>query len=491
MPSSAHLAFDLGAGSGRVLLGLLQDDRLTVRELYRFPNEMLPIREHLHWDLFGLFKQIKEGLRLCAHEIDISPTSVGVDTWGVDFGLLARDGSVLGLPHTYRDPRTEGAMDSFFQRVPRERVYELTGIQFLPFNTLFQLEAMVRDNSPLLAVATDLLFMPDLFHYLLSGEKVTEFTFATTSQLYNSKKGDWDEQLLHALYLPQYLFQDIVAPGSVIGTISDEIARETGFAAAPLVAVATHDTGSAVAAVPAEGDDWAYISSGTWSLMGVEMPQPIINEEARTMNFTNEGGVGGAYRVLKNITGLWLLQECRRVWSHEREVDYDELTERAAEAAPFVSLIDVDDPAFLNPPDMPAAIAEYCRRTNQPAPESVGATVRCILESLALKYRWVLEQLWALRPQRINRLHVIGGGAQNELLCQFTAEAAGLPVLAGPVEATAIGNLLVQAMALEEVTSPAHLREVVRNSFEVTRYEPRQHLLWQDVWERYQDLKPK
>ena len=296
-----YLAFDLGAGSGRGVLGELEDGKLSIRELSRFPNGMIDVLDHLHWNIFGLFERIKDGLRLCAQEPGDPPESIGIDTWGVDFGLLGSDGGILGLPYGYRDSRTDGAMDSFFEKISRDRVYELTGIQFLPFNSLFQLEAMVRDSSPLLDIATDLLFIPDLLHYLLTGIKKTEFSFATTSQLYNPITSNWEDELLAALGLPKSLMQEIVQPGTTLGKTTPEIARETGFAPTPLVAVATHDTGSAVAAIPAEGHEWAYISSGTWSLMGVEIKTPIITEQALDLNFTNEGGVEGTFRFLKNI----------------------------------------------------------------------------------------------------------------------------------------------------------------------------------------------
>jgi len=489
MPARAFLAFDLGAESGRALLGRLEGKQLTVREISRFPNNMLSLRGRLHWNVFRLFEHVKDALRTVARE-GAAVDSVGLDTWGVDFALLARDGSVLGLPFAYRDPHTTGAMDSFFRKVPREEVYARTGIQFLPLNSLFQLEAMARDRSPLLEAATDLLFIPDLLHYFLSGVKKTEFTFATTSQLFNPTTRDWDDRLLDALGLPRSLFQQVVEPGTIIGSLSKEIGAETGFAPLPLVAVATHDTASAVAATPAEGDDWAYLSSGTWSLMGIETRAPIITDEARRANFTNEGGVAGTFRVLKNITGLWLLQQCRRAWSSEREVSYDELIGAASEAPPFVSLVDPDDPTFLNPPDMPAAVRAFCRRTGQPDPASMAATVRCVLESLALKYRFVLEQLRRLRAEPIRRIHVIGGGAKNTLLCQFTADATGVPVHAGPVEATAIGNLLVQAVALGQIGSLADLREIVRASFPPQVYETCDTERWDEAWQRFQELTP-
>ncbi|GAB4343962.1 MAG: rhamnulokinase family protein [Candidatus Abyssubacteria bacterium] len=486
MKPSAFLAFDLGASGGRGILGELHGGKLSLREVSRFPNGMLSVRGHLHWNIFNLFERIKEGIHICARER--VPDSVGIDTWGVDFGLLARDGCILGLPFAYRDSRTDGAMESFFKKVPQKRVYELTGIQFLPLNTLFQLESMVRDTSPLLELATDLLFIPDLLNYLLSGAKKTEFTFASTSQLYNPIKGGWENELLAALGLPLSLMQEIVPPGSVIGAISHDVSQEIGIPELPVIAVATHDTGSAVAAAPAEGDDWAYISSGTWSLMGIETKAPIITSESMRLNFTNEGGVGRTFRFLKNIAGLWLLQECRRAWDQDKSLSYDDLLESAQTARPFSALIDPDWPEFLNPPDMPEAIRAACKRTAQEPPASRGEFVRCILESLALKYRFVLDQLRRISPLPINRIHVIGGGARNRLLCQFTADATGIPIFAGPVEATAIGNIMVQALSYGRVSSLAEMRDVIRRSFDVVTYLPDQTTQWNRAYERFYDV---
>ena len=488
MKSPAFLAFDLGASNGRAMLGELRDGRLNVSELYRFPNGMISVLGHLHWNIYNLFEHIKEGLRLYSRKMDRPPESIGIDTWGVDFGLLARDGSILGLPYGYRDRRTEGAMDSFFAKVPADRVYELTGIQFLPFNTLFQLEAMVRDNSPLLDSATDLLFIPDLLNYLLTGIKKTEFTFATTSQLYNPMKKDWEEELLSALGLSGTIMQEIIEPGNILGETTPEIAMGTGLPQVPVVAVATHDTGSAVAAVPAEGTDWAYISSGTWSLMGIETGAPIITKESLELNFTNEGGVAGTFRFLKNIAGLWLLEECRRMWAKERECRYEELMHLAESAEPFAALIDPDRDEFLNPPDMPEAIRSVCKKTDQREPGSPAEFVRCILESLALKYRFVLHQLKRVSDNPINRIHVIGGGVRNTVLCQFTANATQLPVVAGPAEATAVGNIMVQALSRGYVPSPAEMREVIRRSFDCAAYEPQQTKEWNVAYDRFRDI---
>jgi rhamnulokinase len=488
MTPPAFLAFDLGASSGRGMRGELRDGRLSVSEFCRFPNGMISVLGHLHWNIYGLFEHIKLGLSLYAAKMDRPPESIGIDTWGVDFGLLARDGSLLGLPYGYRDHRTEGAMDSFFAKMSADRVYELTGIQFLPFNSLFQLEAMVRDGSPLLDSAADLLFMPDLLNYLLTGIKKTEFTFATTSQIYNPIKGNWEEELLSTLDLPVTMMQEIIQPGSLIGETVPEVAGSTGLPQTPVVAVATHDTGSAVAAVPAEGEGWAYISSGTWSLMGIEVSTPIITRESLELNFTNEGGVEGTFRFLKNIAGLWLLEECRRIWAKERECRYEELMQLAESAEPFAALIDPDREEFLNPPDMTEAIRNVCTKIGQKIPDSPGAFVRCILESLALKYRFVLDQLRQVSDNPIDRIHVIGGGSRNQVLCQFTANATQLPVIAGPSEATAIGNIMMQALSRGHVASLAEMRAVIRRSCDCATYEPQQIKEWDSAYDRFRDI---
>jgi len=488
MGARVFVAFDLGAESGRAMLGSLDSGRLDITELHRFPNSMVNLRGHLYWDVVQLFREMKAAMRICAAEVTSEPQSLAVDTWGVDFGLLASDGSLLGFPYGYRDSRTEGAMEQLFRRIPRERIYELTGIQFLPLNSLVQLFAMVRDRSPLLHAAANLLFMPDLFNYLLTGEKKTEFTFATTSQLYNPRTGTWAGELLDALGVSADVMQEIVPPGTTIGRLDVEVAGETGLANVPVVATASHDTAAAVAAAPAEGENWAYISSGTWSLMGVESPEPIITERSRDLNFTNEGGVGGTFRVLKNIMGLWLVRQCRRAWENEGPYSYGELTEMACSAPPFVSLIEPDHPDFLNPPDMPEAIRAFCRRTGQRAPESPAEFTRCILESLALKYRLVLDQVREVYPHPIHRVHIFGGGVRNELLCQLTADAVGLPVVAGPAEATAIGNLLVQALASGDIASLADIRDIVRQSFSVKTYNPERARDWDAAYARFREL---
>jgi rhamnulokinase len=488
MKPSHFLAFDLGAESGRAVLGRLEAGRLSIREIRRFPNVPIEIAGHWHWNIFGIFEEMKAALKACAAEVPEGLAAVAVDTWGVDFGLLARDGSILGLPFCYRDRRTEGAMEEYFKLVPREALYEATGIQFMPFNTLFQLYSMVRDRSPLLDAASDLLFMPDLFNYLFTGRKASEFTMATTSQILDPRTRSWNPGLFQAMGLSRKILQDILEPGAVLGPLLPSLEKETGLRGVPIVATASHDTGAAVAAVPAAGANWAYISSGTWSLLGVEERAPILTREALDRNFTNEGGLGGTIRFLKNVTGLWLVQQCRKAWQSTRTMGYEELTRLAGEAAPFQALIDPDDPAFLNPPDMPEAIRAYCRKTGQQPPATEASVIRSILESLALKYRLLIEQMEGIVGHPVEKIHVIGGGSQNKLLCRFTADAAGRPVSAGPAEATAIGNILVQAMARNEVGSHEALRTIVRDSFEPAGYEPRQDKAWREAFDRFRTI---
>jgi rhamnulokinase len=490
MPATKNLlAFDLGAESGRAVLGRFDGGRLALEVVHRFPNGPVRILDALHWDVLFLYAEVAAGLRMCAAGHG-SLDGVGIDSWGVDFALLGRGDTLLGNPRHYRDPHTENILEDAFRRVPRDEIFRRTGIQIMRLNSLFQLLALQRDRSPLLDMAETLLFMPDLLHYFLTGIKVNEFTNATTSQLYDPTAGRWSHELIRAFGLPERMFGTIVPPGTVLGPLRPSVAADTGLSPVPVILPATHDTGAAVAAVPAEGGrGWAYISSGTWSLMGAELDAPLINEQARRYNFTNEGGVGGTVRFLKNIMGLWLVQECRRAWSRAgRDYDYDELTRLAAAAPPFAAVLNPDDPSFLLPADMPAALADFCRGTGQPAPEEPGAVVRCALEGLALRYRWVLERLEELLRRRLDVIHIVGGGCRNTLLCQLAADASDRPVLAGPVEATAIGNVLVQALGTGLVGSLAEAREVVRRSFEVRTYAPQNPDAWHEPYQRFLKL---
>ena len=488
----AFLAIDLGAESGRALLGRFDGERVALEELHRFPNTPVRVVDGLHWDVLRLFQEIKEGLARASRETAGRLTGVGVDAWGVDFALLDRDGNLLSNPYHYRDGRTAGMPERAFARVPRAEIYRATGIQFMPINTLYQLLAM--EGSPILDAASTVLLIPDLIGYWLTGSKRCEYTNATTTQLCDPATGDWARPLIERLRLPNRIFPALVPPGQDLGSLLPEVAAEVGLASAaavPVTAVASHDTASAVVAVPAEAvggeGRFAYISSGTWSLVGVELPQPVVTPESLEANFTNEGGFGGTTRFLKNVMGLWLLQECRRTWSREGSAPSYEALIEAAEAAPaFGPLVDPDWPPFLPPGDMPARIRRFCRATGQPAPEDPGALVRCVLESLALKYRWVVERIVALTGRPIETIHVVGGGAHNGLLCRLTAGATGRPVLAGPAEATALGNVMVQAFARGSVASLAQIRAVVRRSTAIRQYPPdRQHKAWDAAWERF------
>jgi rhamnulokinase len=485
MKKYSFLAFDLGATSGRSIAGTLTGDQLEMKELTRFPNNMINVRGHLHWDIFGLFEYLKEGLKAFRQSEGCDPDAIGIDTWGVDFGLLAADGSILGIPYAYRDSRTDGMMDEFFKLVPRKKVYELTGIQFMQLNSLYQLFAMKRAKSSLLDAATDLLFIPDLLNYLFTGVKKSEFTFATTSQMFNPKTRKWEKTLFDAMGIDMKIMQETVLPGTILGKLSSDICKETGAGAVPVVSVALHDTGSAIAAVPAEGTNWAYLSSGTWSLMGIETREALINEKTEALNFTNEGGVEGTYRFLKNITGMWLLEQCRKTWSAKKDYSYPELVNMAKAAKPFQCFVDPDAADFNAPDDMAEAIRQFCKKTKQYVPANEGEIVRCIFDSLALKYRNVLDMLREVSPHPIEKLHVIGGGSKNEFLCQLTANAIGIPVLAGPSEATALGNIMVQAMAMGAVKSLAEIRKVVSKSVKPDVYQPKDVVQWEAAYKQY------
>lgn len=489
-----YLAVDLGASSGRVLAGRFDGRRLELSEVHRFPNGPVPAGGHLYWDLLRLWSDVQQGLRAGAQSYGDDVASVGVDTWGVDFALLGRNDELLGNPYHYRDPHLSGILEHAFQIVSREEIFAETGLQFMEINTLYQLLTIRRANSVLLESAEALLMIPDVFHWLLTGEKANEFTDATTTQFINPVTRDWARDLLNRFELPDQILQEIVQPGTNLGSLRPEVASATGLGSASVVVPGTHDTASAVMAVPATGavsqqPDWCYISSGTWSLMGAEVAEPIINETCRALNFTNEGGVGGTIRLLKNITGLWLVQECRRVWSRKgTDYNWDQLTAMADRAEPLQGLINPDDAAFTAPEDMPAAIQQFCRERGQPVPESEGAVVRCALESLAMRYRMALESLEQLTGGDIRTIHIVGGGTQNQQLCQMTANACNRVVLAGPIEATAIGNVMIQALSAGDIGSVAEARAVIADSFPMSRFEPQNSGAWDDAYGRFTQL---
>ena len=492
MKEKTYLAVDLGAESGRVMAGRFDGKHISLHEIHRFSNGPIRLSGTLRWNLVGLWSEIQNGLREAGTQYGTSVASIGVDTWGVDFVLMNRNDEILGQPWNYRDSRTDGMLEKAMQRVSRAEIFSRTGLQFMQFNSLYQLMAMCERDPELVELATKFLMVPDFFNWCLCGSRVVEFTNATTTQMLNAKTRGWAVELLRKLEIPTEMFPELVMPGTQLGGLRRDVADFTGLKNVKVVAPATHDTGSAVAAVPTSrtgNPDWAYISSGTWSLMGVEVKNAILSDKALERNVTNEGGVDGTYRLLKNIMGLWLVQRCKVAFEDRGlKADYAELTRRAAGATPFRSLIDPDRPEFLRPVDMTDAIAAECRRVGQPVPEDEGQFVRCALESLALKYRMVLSWLEELTGVPVQVIHVVGGGAQNSLLTQVTADACGVPVIAGPIEATALGNVLVQAKSAGDVSSLSEIRDIVRRSESLTEFRPKNTDGWNDAWERFKPI---
>lgn len=478
----AYLAFDLGAESGRAVLGRVHAGVITTQEIHRFANEPVEYGGSLHWDAPRLWLEMRKALSKVE---GVQLGGIGVDTWGVDYALLGERGELLQNPFHYRDKRTDGMMEQVFQTVSRDEIYRETGIQFMPINTLYQLCAE-RETPQLLKAARTLLTMPDLFHYWMTGNARCEFTNATTTQMVNACSRSWSKMLFQKLDLPFDLPAEIVEPGTVIGALSPEGASRTALAGTPVIAPGSHDTASAVAAVTAR-DGTAFLSSGTWSLVGTELDSPVINSESLRLNFTNEGGVCGTTRLLKNVMGLWMLQCCRQCWSAQgKEHSYAELMELALRQSAFQHLVDPNDESFLHPTSMPEAIDKFCVKTQQPKPSGPGAYVRSVLESLALKYAVVIAEIEQLTKQRITSIRIIGGGAKSRLLNQFTADAIGRTVLAGPVEATALGNLAIQMLATGEATSLADARGMIDRSFRTEVFEPRENDRWRSQMERFQ-----
>jgi rhamnulokinase len=491
MKTHHFFAFDLGATSGRSILATLEDGKVELKELTRFPNKILRIGNQYYWNIYSLFEELKRGLQTAQAEGYVLD-AIGIDTWGVDFVYLADDGNFLGLPRSYRDPYTDSAPEEYFTKISRKEVYEATGIQIINFNSLFQLYAAAKEQSSALKYAESILFMPDALSYLLTGKKICEYTIASTSQMLNPKTKTFEAKLFEPLGISPALMPPITFPGEIIGTLTGNIQKECRVGAIPVVAVAGHDTGSAVAAVPAENENFAYLSSGTWSLMGIEVREPIITGESFTHNFTNEGGVEGTTRFLKNITGMWLLEQCRKEWEKEgKSYSYPEIEAMSKTVENFRFMIDPDDACFANPESMTKAIAEYCAGTNQEIPQTDAGFIRCIFDSLALKCKHVFHSLQKLAPFPIEKLHIIGGGSQNNLLNQAIANAIGLPVVAGPVEATAIGNVMMQAKGVGAVHSLPEIRTIVRRSVEPTIFVPQDITLWNAVFEKYQIIIKK
>ena len=482
------LAFDLGATSGRSVIGTIQNGKIEIRELTRFANGIVELHGKFYLNLLGLYEHLKEALAECAKE-GITPDSIGVDTWGVDIVPIGKDGSILGMPRAYRDPYTDGMPEKFFEIVPREEVYDKTGIQVMNFNTLYQIYAAVQEGYTPIASAQRLLFMPDALSYMLTGKAICEYTIASTSQILNPRTGKLEASLLESAGVSTDIFPEVQLPGTVIGPLCDAIATETRIGKINVVAVAGHDTASAVAAVPAENERFAYLSSGTWSLMGIETREPIINAESSRLNFTNEGGVDGTTRFLKNICGMWILEQCRKEWARDgKEYTYPEIVEMASSAEPFARFISPDDAIFANPESMLGAINDFCVRTGQTPPQSDAEVIRTIFESLALRYREVLEMLEEMAPFAIDVLHIIGGGSKNRLLNQYTANAIGKRVLAGPSEATAIGNVMMQAVGAGVITSLAEAREIIRHSVETEEFTPQEVQAWNEAYNKFKEI---
>lgn len=486
------LAVDLGASSGRVVWGRWDGQNFALQELHRFLNTPIRKNGHLHWEVNQLWDEIKKGLALYPAANAEPLTSIGVDSWAVDYVLLNRAGQLLELPYHYRDQRTEGAMEAVIGQIGKAALFAQTGLQLLPFNTLYQLYSQQQDDAALLQEAATFLMIPDWFHYRLSGQKAVEYTNATTTQFFAVKEKRWNTELLGKLGIPAHFLPPVIQPGTVLGELLPELAQTLGLQQEnPILIVTpgTHDTASAVAGVPELDEHTAYISSGTWSLVGVEIPEPLLSPQALQWNFTNEGGVANTIRLLKNVSGLWLIQECQREWKEAgQNYSWSELVKLATVTPAFVSLIDPDAPDFLNPPSMNEAIRAYCGRTGQVAPQTPGAFIRCCLESLALKYRVLLEQLETLLGHSLNVIRVVGGGSQNELLCQFTAEACAREVIAGPVEATALGNIILQAIATNQFSNLTQGRMALAAAFTLKNYRPSEELRWAGILERFQRL---
>ena len=481
---TSFLAIDLGASSGRAILGTIQDNRVELKEINRFVNPIIDVNGRSYWDLFHLYSEILKSLKLIKSE-GVQIVSLGVDTWGVDFVCFGKDGEPLRMPYCYRDTHTFGAPERFFEKMSKKDVYMKTGIQIMNFNTLFQLSTQHEENNSIYPFVDKILFMPDALSYLLTGQMVTEYTIASTSQMLNPYKRTFDTSLLEMINLSADKFAPVVSSGTVIGKLSASVMHQTGLDDISVVAVAGHDTASAVLATPAENENFAYLSSGTWSLMGIESTEPVINEETYNLNFTNESGSDGSIRLLKNICGMWLIEQCKKEWETKGTVTYQEIVQAAEAATPFKCFINPDSPCFASPQSMINAIQTYCNQTGQFVPQSMGEIARCIYESLAFRYKQVLTNLQNLATFPIDTLHIIGGGSQNTMLNSFTANAIGKSVIAGPSEATAIGNILLQAQAAGLVKDKKEIRQIIRNSVELKTIEPQNSSLWEENYTNY------
>jgi rhamnulokinase len=488
-PEINLFALDIGATSGRCIIGTLVNGKLKLEELTRFQNKIIRIHDKYYWDIFALFEALKDGLKAAAAK-NIKIDAIGIDTWGVDFVYLGEDGSILGTARSYRDPYTTGMPEAYFEEnISREKVYKLTGIQIMNFNSLFQFYAAKKENSSVFQHADKILFIPDALSYLLTGKKICEYTILSTSQFMNPNTKQVEKSLLEVMGVKASLIPPMVMPGQTIGLLTESVAHECGMNQIPVIAVAGHDTASAVVAVPAENRNFAYLSLGTWALMGIEVDEPIINEDSFNLNFTNEGGVDGTIRFLKNITGMWLLEQCRKEWEAAgKTFTYPEIVALSDSVEGFRSFIDPDDPTFANPESMTAAIAAFCEKTGQKTPESEAGFIRCIFDSLAMKYKYVLDCLQKIAPFPIEKLHIIGGGSYNKLLNQMTANATGIPVAAGPGEATAMGNIMMQAKGLGFVNSLQEIRDVIRCNVNPEIFYPRNTDPWNEKYRYFLTL---
>lgn len=488
MAGKRILAFDFGASSGRAILATYDGEKIKMEEVHRFSNDPVTVCGTFYWDVLRLFFEIKQGITKAVHQGGFD--AIGIDTWGVDFGLLDKKGRLLNNPVHYRDTRTVGMMEKVFQTVPQKELYDETGIQMARLNTIFQLYSLVQNEPETLALADTMLLMPDLFAYLLTGVKRAEYTEVSTTQMLNPKTGDWHYELLEKLEIPTRILPKIIDAGETYGLLSDEICEELGCPKVPVIAVATHDTGSAVASVPSQKDDFIYISCGTWSLFGTELSAPVINDTTSRFNLTNESGFGRTTRMLKNIMGLWLIQESRRQWIREGfDVSYADLEREALEAEPFRCFINPDDPSFELPGNQPRRVQEYCERTGQTIPQTRGEIMRCIYESLAMKYRATFQQIREVTGKSYETIHMIGGGTKDRLLCQMTADACNTPVIAGPIEATAMGNIAVQLIALGEFSGLKEARAVIANSELPKSYTPSDTAAYDAAYARFQDAQ--
>lgn len=484
MEQKRVLAFDFGASSGRAMIGTFDGDTITLEEIHRFSNDPVTVGDTMYWDVLRLFHEIKQGILKAKHAGGFQ--SIAIDTWGVDFGLLDQDGRLLENPIHYRDARTEGMVEKSFEKISKERFYEITGNQIMEINTAFQLLSLAEQRPQILEQAQTLLFMPDLLNYMLTGICKTEYSIASTSQLLDAKKRVWSSEVIHALGIPERIFTEIVPSGTVIGTLRPEICEELGVEAVDVIAVAGHDTQSASAAVPTTNEDFLFISCGTWSLFGTETKDPIINEKSLSFNVTNEGGYGYKASFLKNIIGLWLIQESRRQWQREgKEYGFGDLESMAKEAKPFQCFIDPDAPEFLPAGNIPRRIRAYCEKTGQNIPETEAQIVRCINESLALKYRYTMEVLQECTQKEYAAINMIGGGIQSNLLCQMTASSCNKTVVAGPIEATVLGNIALQLVATGAIKDLMEVRNIIKKSPDISQYEPQGHAAWDEAYSRF------